>query len=71
MSCRGSGELFAVGCSQAVSSWAHGRFGLADAEDLAVALSGSLGEKKNKKKEGKTTKPSATAACNRSVDFVG
>lgn len=72
MSCRGSGELFAVGCSQAVSSWAHGRFGLADTEDLAVALSGSLGEKKNKKKEeGKTTKPSATAACNRSVDFVG
>lgn len=50
MSCRGSGELFAVGCSQAVSSWAHGRFGLADTEDLAVALSGSLGEKKKQKK---------------------
>lgn len=50
MSCRGSGELFAVGCSQAVSSWAHGRFGLADTEDLTVALSGSLGEKKKQKK---------------------
>lgn len=50
MSRRGSGELFAVGCSQAVSSWAHGRFGLADAEDLAVALSGSLREEKKKEK---------------------
>lgn len=56
MSCRGSGELFAVGCSQAVSSWAHGRFGLADAEDLAVALSGSLGEKKKQKKRRKNYK---------------
>lgn len=49
MSHRSSGELFAVGCSQAVSSWAHGRFGLVDVEDLAVALSGSLGQKRKKK----------------------
>ena len=50
MSRRGSGEVFAVGCAEAVSSWAHGRFGLADVEYLAVALSGSLGEKKKEKK---------------------
>lgn len=49
MSHRSSGELFAVGCSQAVSSWAHSRFGLVDVEDLAVALSGSLGQKRKKK----------------------
>lgn len=51
MSHRSSGELFAVGCSQAVSSWAHSRFGLVDVEDLAVALSGSLGQKRKKKKK--------------------
>lgn len=39
----GSGEVFAVVCTEAVSSWAHSRFGLADVEYLAVALSGSLG----------------------------
>lgn len=63
MSCCSSGEVFAVGCIEAVSSWAHGRFGLADVEYLTVALSGSLGGKKRKKKI------SSMAAC--CVDFVG
>lgn len=67
MSHRSSGELFAVGCSQAVSSWAHGRFGLVGVEDLAVALSGSLGQKRKKKKK----KIGATTSCNQSVDIVG
>lgn len=63
MSCRGSGELFAVGCSQAVSSWAHGRFGLADTEDLAVALSGSLGEKKKQKKRRRKNYKTECYSC--------
>lgn len=59
----GSGEVFAVGCSEAVSSWAHGRLGLADVEDLAVALSGSLwGEKGGKL--------SCMAACSWCVDLA-
>lgn len=44
MSCCRSGKVFAV------SSWAHGRLGLADMEDLAVALSGSLWVKKGGEK---------------------
>lgn len=66
MSHRSSGELFAVGCSQAVSTWAHGRLGLVDVEDLAVALSGYSGEKRKKKK-----KIGAITSCNRSVDMGG
>lgn len=61
MSRCGSGEVFALGCAEAVSSWAHSRFGLADVEYLAVALSGSLGAKKI----------SSMAACSWYVDFVG
>jgi len=63
MSWCGSGEVFAVGCTEAVSSWAHGVFGLADVECFAVALSGSLVEKKGKH-------ISSTAACSCCVDFV-
>lgn len=55
MSHRGSGEVFAVGCTEAVSSWAHSRFGLADVEYLSAALSGSLGSKKLKKEKKKTS----------------
>lgn len=65
MSRRGSGEVFAVGCAQVVSSWAHGRFGLADVKYLAVALSGSLG------KGGREKKIRSTDACSWCVDFVG
>lgn len=42
--------MFAMGCAEAVSSWAHGRFGLADVKYLVVALSGSLGGKYVKEK---------------------
>lgn len=59
----GSGEVFAAGCSEAVSSWARGRLGLADMEDLAVALSGSLWGKKG-------GEISCMAACSWCVDLA-
>lgn len=68
MSRRGSGEVFAVGCAEAVSSWAHGRLGLADMEYLTVALSGSSQGGKKWRGGGRII---STAACSWCVDFVG